>query len=193
MSENSSSKHQVIIFTGPSGGGKTTLMKYTLQHFEQIERAVSATSRLARKNEIEGIDYYFFPVEKFKDFIEKDDFIEWQQVYEDLYYGTLKSELDRLWRENKIVLFVVDVVGAVNLKKYFGDNALMVFVKAPSLQILESRLLARGTETLENIYRRLDKARIELEYEQYADVVIINDNLDDAKYDISEFIRAFLY
>ena len=192
MADTIKGNHRVVIFTGPSGGGKTTLMKYTLHHFDEIERAVSATSRLPRRDEQEGIDYYFLPVEKFKDNIERDEFIEWQQVYEDLYYGTLKSELDRLWKEGKTVLFVVDVVGAVNLKQFFGDNALVVFVKTPSIQTLESRLLSRGTETLENIYRRIDKAKQELDYEKYADVIIINDQLDDAKNEVSEYIGAFL-
>ncbi len=186
-------KHKAIIFTGPSGGGKTTLSQYVLSHFEEVERSVSVTTRAPRSGEIHGIDYQFLSVESFKEHIEKGDFVEWEQVYEGLYYGTLQSEVERIWDAGKVVLFVVDVIGADSLKKYFGENSIKIFVRTPSIEILTKRLHARGTETHENVSNRLLKAIEELKEEKNSDVIVINDILDDTKKEVYDLIHTYIY
>lgn len=183
---------KAIIFTGPSGGGKTTLSLYSLHQFEHIERSVSVTTRQPRKGEVPGKDYLFTSEQQFNEWIEQDAFVEWEQVYEGLYYGTLKSEIERIWESNKTVLFVVDVIGANNLKKYFGHKAILIFVKTPDMKTLEERLYRRGTEDDANIQKRLKRALGELAYEQYADTVIINDELSQAKEQVCNTIVTFL-
>ena len=183
---------KVIIFTGPSGGGKTTLSKYILHQDLGIERSVSATTRFPRSGEREGVDYYFLSEDDFDRNIAENGFVEWQQVYEGLYYGTLKQEVERIWTAGKIVLFVVDVEGAKNLKKYFGEQAISLFVMAPSLKVLAQRLYTRGTDDDLSIQKRLKKAEKELDYEKFSDVVIINDKLKDAKVKVDEIIGQFL-
>lgn len=184
--------NKAIIFTGPSGGGKTTLSVFSLQQFEMVERSVSVTTREPRKGEILGKDYLFTTEEQFNEWIEQDAFVEWEQVYEGLYYGTLKSEIDRIWESGKTVLFVVDVIGANNLKKYFGHKAMLIFVKTPDMKTLEERLYMRGTEDDVNIQKRLKRALGELAYEQYADAVIINDELNQSKEQVRNTIVSFL-
>ncbi|MCO5233028.1 MAG: guanylate kinase [Chitinophagales bacterium] len=185
--------HKAIIFTGPSGGGKTTLSQHILKTFSNIKRSVSATTRLPRNGEIPGYDYQFFTNEIFKYHIENNDFIEWEQVYDHLFYGTLKSEVERIWNEGKIVLFVVDVIGSETLKKYFGENAIKIFVKTPSLQTLKERLEQRGTECQKNIANRIRKAEQELLHEKYADIVIVNDDLEEAKAKTSKIISTYIH
>jgi guanylate kinase len=185
-------RHKAIIFTGPSGGGKTTLSVYCLQHFHLIERSISVTTRAPRKGEIHGKDYLFVDENQFNQWIEEDAFVEWEQVYEGLYYGTLKTEIDRIWSSGKTVLFVVDVIGANNLKKYFGNRSLMLFVRTPDMKTLEERLRKRGTEDEAGIRKRLKRALGELAYEQNADLVIINDQLEEAKEQVREAIVTFL-
>jgi guanylate kinase len=185
--------HKAIIFTGPSGGGKTTLSQYTLNHFGEVERSVSVTTRSPRDGEIHGIDYQFLSVESFKIHIEKGDFVEWEQVYNGLYYGTLKSEVERIWDAGKVVLFVVDVIGAHSLKNYFKDNSIKIFVKTPSIEILEKRLLKRGTENTESVSHRLQKAIHELKEENNSDAVIINDILSDSQKDVYQLIHSYIY
>lgn len=184
--------HKAIIFTGPSGGGKTTLSQYTLKEFEKIERSISVTTRAPRAGEVEGLDYHFLTVEEFQFHIKENNFVEWEQVYEGLYYGTLKSEVKRIWDAGKVVLFVVDVIGAESLKKFFGDNALKIFVKAPTMEILSARLYSRGTENEDSVAQRLKKAFKELEYEEFADTVIINDILDVSKNEIHQLIQSYI-
>mgnify|MGYP003487794605 CR=1 FL=1 len=186
-------KHKAVIFTGPSGGGKTTLSQYTLNHFEEVERSISVTTRQPREGEIHGIDYQFLSVDSFKKHIEKGDFVEWEQVYEGLYYGTLRSEVERIWNAGKVVLFVVDVIGAASLKKYFGDNSICIFVKTPSMEILGKRLHARGTESKENVFDRLKKAIQELKEERNSDSVIINDILTDSQKAVYQLIHSYIY
>lgn len=184
---------KIIIFTGPSGGGKTTLSKYILNVFaSEVERAISVTTRKPRKEEVEGEDYYFYTPKEFEAEIEADNFIEWEQVYEGLYYGILEKEVERVWNDGKYVLFVVDVVGANSLKEHFGDRAINIFVKTPTMKILSDRLFFRGTETPDEIYKRLDKAEGELEYEKYADVVIVNDVLEESKAQSLDIISGFI-
>ncbi len=185
-------KHKAIIFTGPSGGGKTTLSKYILRKFDNIQRSVSVTTRAPRENETEGTDYYFIRPEQFVEQVENDDFIEWEQVYEGMYYGTLKAEVERVWAEGNVVLFVVDVIGANSLKVYFGEDALNIFVKAPSMEVLSERLFFRGTENADEVRNRLEKARHELKYEQYADIVVINDDLQESKRKVFQIVKTFI-
>lgn len=192
MNDHLFKRHKAIIFTGPSGGGKTTLSAYSLQHFGLIERSVSVTTRTPRKGETNGKDYHFVDEHQFNIWIAEDAFVEWEQVYEGLYYGTLKNEVERIWNNGKTVLFVVDVIGADNLKKYFGSRSLMLFVRTPNMKTLEERLLKRATEDEAGIRKRLKRALGELAYEQHADLVIINDQLEDAKEQVREAIVTFL-
>ncbi len=185
-------RRKAIIFTGPSGGGKTTLSQYTLGEFAEIERSVSVTTRAPRQGEVEGVDYHFISVEDFKQHIHNEDFVEWEQVYEGLYYGTLKSEVKRIWDSGKIVLFVVDVIGANSLKEYFGEDALKIFVKAPSMEVLSERLFSRGTETEESVSKRLNKALKELKHEVHAEAIIINDVLEDSKNEVRQLIQSYI-
>jgi guanylate kinase len=192
MNDHLFKRHKAIIFTGPSGGGKTTLSVYSLQHFGLLERSVSVTTRAPRKGEKHGKDYHFVDEVQFNQWIEEDAFVEWEQVYEGMYYGTLKNEVDRIWNSGKTVLFVVDVIGANNLKKYFGNRSLMLFIRTPDMKTLEERLYKRGTEDDSGIRKRLKRALGELAYEQYADLVIINDQLEAAKEQVRDAIVTFL-
>lgn len=192
MKKSPHSLNKAIIFTGPSGGGKTTLSQYTLQQFPNVERSVSVTTRAPRQGEVDGVDYHYIDVETFQKHIENGDFVEWEQVYEGLYYGTLKSEVERIWQAGKVVLFVVDVLGANSLKDYFQEKSIKIFVKAPSMEVLEKRLLTRGTESIENINKRLQKAFRELEFEVYSDEVIVNDQLEDSKSYTQKIVSRFI-
>lgn len=173
---------KAIIFSAPSGSGKTTLVKYLLQNNPDLSFSVSASTRKKRgDSESDGKDYYFLTGEEFKKKIANDEFIEWEEVYEGMFYGTLKSEVQRLWDAGKNVIFDVDVKGGVSLKKYFGDRALSVFVKVPSIEVLKKRLEARGTESAESLERRLAKVKLEMSYESQFDIVLVNDDLEVSK------------
>lgn len=167
---------KALIFSAPSGSGKTTLVKYLLENNADLGFSISASTRDKRgRTEQDGKDYYFLSPEEFKKKIDNDEFIEWEEVYEGNFYGTLKSEIERLWREGKNVIFDVDVKGGLSLKKYFGDKALAVFVKVPSLDVLKERLKDRGTESEESLSRRLFKAKFEMSFENKFDVVLVNE------------------
>lgn len=181
-----------IIFSAPSGAGKTTIVRHLLTQRNDLAFSVSATSRERRGNETEGEDYYFLSVEQFRKRIDEGDFVEWEEVYTDQFYGTLKSEIERIWSLGKHVIFDVDVMGGVNLKKAFGDRALSVFVKPPSIEALEQRLRKRDTETEESIRRRVAKADEELATIERFDVVLLNDNLDEAKANALKLVIKFL-
>lgn len=181
-----------IIFSAPSGAGKTTLVRHVLGCRNDLAFSVSATSRAPRGQEQHGVDYYFLSPDAFREKVNANAFVEWEEVYTDQYYGTLKAEIERLWASGKTVVFDVDVEGGVNLKKAFGERALSVFVMPPSLDALESRLRARGTETDENIARRMAKASRELTYAPRFDVQLINDRLDVAKTEIEGLVHDFL-
>ncbi len=183
---------KLLIFSAPSGSGKTTIVKEVLKEFKNLEFSISACSRVPRKGEVHAKDYYFLSVEDFKRNIETDSFVEWEEVYRDNFYGTLKSEVDRIWNKGNHVVFDVDVVGGLNIKKQFGDKALAVFVKPPSIDELKARLKGRGTETQEQIDKRIDKAEYELGFAEDFDAVILNDVLNKAVGETVGLINDFL-
>lgn len=183
---------KLIIVAAPSGAGKTSIVKYLLQEIPQLSFSVSATTRAKRPNETHGKDYYFISVEEFQRRREEGAFLEWQEVYQNQFYGSLKSEVDRLSNEGKVVIFDVDVVGALNIKKYYKDEALAVFIKPPTIECLKERLNGRGTETPETLKKRLDKAEYELSFENQFDVVVVNDKLEQAQQYAHQIIQDFL-
>ena len=183
---------KLVIFSAPSGAGKTTLVKHLLKQNLELKFSISATSRPKRSDETDGKDYYFIPAGTFKSKINTNEFLEWEEVYADCFYGTLKSELERIWIKGHHVIFDVDVVGGLNIKRQYGDRALSVFVKAPSIDDLEVRLKNRSTESEKDVQMRLDKALHELKFEDKFDRVIINDDLDTAKKEANKLVRAFL-
>lgn len=183
---------KLIIFSAPSGAGKTTIVHHLLEEFPQLEFSVSACSRPMRKSETHGVDYYFFSLEEFKQKISDNDFIEWEEVYKDNFYGTLKVEIERIWKKGMHVIFDVDVVGGLNLKNQFGDLALAVFVMPPSIKHLEMRLRSRDTETDESIARRIGKAENELKTADLFDKIILNDKLENAFEEAEKIVSEFL-
>ncbi len=169
---------KALIFSAPSGSGKTTLVHYLLEHNPTLGFSISASTRDRRgRTEQHGKDYYFLTPEDFKKKIDLNEFVEWEEVYAGNFYGTLKSEIERIWSEGKDVIFDVDVKGGINLKKYFGDKALAIFVKVPSLEVLEQRLRKRSTESDASLSQRLFKAKFELEFLDRFDVVLVNEDL----------------
>ena len=185
-------KGKLLIFSAPSGSGKTTLVKYLMNAVDGIRFSVSATSRKPRGGEINGKDYYFLSVKEFKNRIAKDEFVEWEEVYKDKFYGTLKSDIERLRNEGFHVAFDVDVVGGLNIKKCYGDDALSVFIMPPSIEELFARLKNRATDCDEDIQIRIDKAEFELTFADKFDVRIINDDLEIAKMETVKVICDFL-
>jgi guanylate kinase len=183
-----------VIFSAPSGAGKTTIVHHLLNANIGLAFSVSACSRDPRPNETDGKDYYFLGLEGFRKLIEEDAFIEWEEVYTDNYYGTLRSEIERIWSEGKTVIFDVDVIGGLNIKRIFGDQALAIFVQPPSYDELEKRLRHRSTESEEKINMRMAKARKELSSASEFDVILINDDLEvacvEAKRIVTEFIQS---
>ena len=182
---------KVIIFSAPSGSGKSTLVAHAMKNFENLAFSISCTTRNLRGEEIDGKDYHFISIEKFKNNIEKDLFVEFEEVYPDKFYGTLKSEVENNWKNNKIVIFDVDVKGGVALKKYFGEKALSIFIKPPSIEELERRLLSRNTDDAAAIKTRLAKVEEELTYQNQFDIIVINDDIEKAKKEIISIIRNF--
>jgi guanylate kinase len=183
---------KAIIFSAPSGSGKTTIVKHLLSNNKDLGFSISASTRDRRgRTEVDGKDYYFLSPEDFKKKIDTNEFIEWEEVYAGNFYGTLKSEIERIWREGKNVIFDVDVKGGINLKKYFGDKALAIFVKVPSIEALEIRLKDRGTESDESLSRRLFKAKFEMTFQDKFDVVLINEDLKKSLEDAQRLYEAF--
>ena len=181
-----------IIFSAPSGAGKTTIVKHLLAVNSQLEFSISATSRNKRGNEEHGKDYYFLSVDEFQQHIKNNEFVEWEEVYSDNYYGTLKSEMDRVWGKKKHVIFDVDVMGGIKLKSIFKDKALSIFVQPPSVEELENRLIHRGTENQESLARRVGKAKAELQFASDFDYILINDILEVAEKEIELVVQTFL-
>lgn len=185
--------NKVIIFSAPSGAGKSTIVNHLLAQYPELEFSISATSRAPRGKEQHGVEYYFFSTDEFRQLIAEDSFVEYEEVYAGSFYGTLKSEVDRIWAKGHTIIFDIDVQGGVNLKKFFGDKALSVFIQAPSVEILRERLVGRGTDTEEAIERRVAKAASEMEFaDGKFDYVLINDNLQTAKAEAEKVIRDFL-
>jgi guanylate kinase len=184
--------NKVVIFCAPSGSGKTTIVKHLLSVDNRLAFSVSACTRKKRANEEHGRDYYFLSHEEFKQRIANNDFLEYEEVYDGNFYGTLKSEVDRIWAMGKAVIFDVDVEGGLNIKKYFGDKALAVFVKPPSVEALEQRLRYRSTETEETLRVRINKAVHELQYENKFEYVLLNENLEEALVVAENLITEFL-
>lgn len=186
------SAHKLIIITAPSGSGKTTIVNYLMKEIPSLAFSVSACTRSPRKGEVDGVNYYFITVEEFKQHIANKDFAEYEMVYEGKYYGTLKSELSRIWQEQKFPLVDIDVQGALRLKQEYEHNALSIFIQAPSLQELEKRLRHRGTETEHSLKERLDKASEELTYADRFDSIVVNDDLEKACERAKRLITDFI-
>jgi guanylate kinase len=183
---------KLVIISAPSGAGKTTIVKHLLDSGLNLSFSVSATTRALRGDEIDGKDYFFISVPEFKKRIENGEFVEWQEVYKDLLYGTLKSEMERIWASGKHVLFDVDVSGGINLKKIFGNRAIAIFIMPPSVEELETRLIKRATESHEKVKMRVDKAREELNLAGQFDIVVVNHQLDKAKEEAQHIVSGFL-
>ena len=184
--------NKVIIFSAPSGSGKTTLVKHCLQHFPELEFSISCTTRNPRGTEKDGVDYHFISPEKFRQKIWEEAFVEFEEVYEDKYYGTLKSEVNRIWNDGKTVIFDVDVKGGIALKNYFGEQALSIFIMPPSIQELERRLIARATDDAETIQTRVEKAEQEMTFQNEFDKILVNTDLETAKAEIEKLVSEFL-
>lgn len=185
-------KGKLIIFSAPSGAGKTTIVRHLLEKGFDLEFSISATSREARHTETHGKDYYFLSPEDFAKKVENDEFLEWEEVYKGTSYGTLKSEVERIRNNGKNVIFDVDVIGGLNIKKYFGDEALAVFVQPPSVEELRKRLTARSTESEDKIAMRVAKAEQELSFAPQFDVIIVNDDLEKAFEEAEKVLVDFL-
>ena len=185
--------NKVIIFSAPSGSGKTTLVKHCLEAFPELEFSVSCTTRSPRGTEQNGIDYHFISPDAFREKIAENAFVEFEEVYHDKFYGTLKSEVERIWQSGKTVIFDVDVKGGISLKKYFGEKALSVFIMPPSVEELERRLVSRATDDPETIKTRVAKASDEMTFKDQFDVIIVNNDLDEAKNTTENILKNFLH
>jgi len=183
---------KIIIITAPSGAGKTSITRYLLHKYPELTFSISAATREARGKEKNGIDYYFMSIDEFREKIKNNEFVEWEMVYEGKYYGTLKSELERIWSEGKTPILDIDVKGAIHVQQQFPKNSLSIFVQPPSVEELKKRLEGRGTETPQNIATRLNKASYELSFNHSFDKVIINENLERACEQTGQAIREFI-
>ena len=183
---------KLIIFSAPSGAGKSTLVQHLLGRGFELEFSVSATSRAPRGTEQHGVDYYFLTPGEFRQMVDNQEFVEYEEVYPDCYYGTLRTEVERITSKNKNVVFDVDVVGGVNIKKQFGDRALSIFIAPPGIETLQQRLIDRATDSPEMIEKRVAKAAYEMTFSPQFDVTVINDNLETAKVETERLIREFL-
>ncbi|MBQ5829605.1 MAG: guanylate kinase [Alistipes sp.] len=183
---------KLVIFSAPSGSGKTTIVRELLQRFPQFEFSISATSRQPRGKEQHGIDYYFLSSDEFRQRVERDEFVEWEEVYAGTCYGTLKSEVERIWAKGNVIVFDVDVMGGINLKRLFGEDACSIFIMPPSVEELERRLRGRGTDSEEVIQKRIGKAEFELSKSPEFDYTVVNDVLADAVNEATDIINNFL-
>lgn len=184
--------NKVIIFSAPSGSGKTTLVKYALEQFPELEFSISCTTRQPRGSEIHTVDYHFISPDEFRQKISENAFVEYEEVYTDKYYGTLKSEVEKIWSNQKVVIFDVDVKGGISLKKYFKEKALSIFIEPPSIEELERRLINRNTDDAETIKTRVAKAEEEMSYAENFDIIVINKDLNEAKNEIKNLIENFI-
>lgn len=182
---------KLIIIAAPSGAGKTTIVKHILANNSHLEFSISSTTRKKRGNETDGKDYYFISEAEFKKKIANQEFIEWQEVYHGIFYGSLKKEVERIWKNNKQVVFDIDVQGALNLKKIYSERALSIFIKTPTKDVLYTRLMDRETEDPKSLAERIQKAESELQYENKFDAVVVNDNLEEAIQKTEKLIKDF--
>lgn len=182
----------LVIFSAPSGAGKSTIVNYLLSQNLNLQFSISATSRLPRGTEVHGVEYYFHSPEEFRQKIANEEFLEYEEVYKDKFYGTLKSEVERIIKSGGNVIFDVDVIGGCNIKKYYGKEALSVFIQPPSVDELRSRLVSRGTDSPEVIESRIEKAEYEMTFAPQFDVVIKNENLEAAKAEALKVVSEFL-
>lgn len=183
---------KLLIITAPSGAGKTTIVRHLLETIPELSFSVSATNRPRRPMEINGRDYYFLTTERFREMVEQGAFLEWEEVYTDQYYGTLRSEVSRIRSEGKVVIFDIDVQGALNLKKEYGDQALSIFIQPPSLEALIERLKNRKTEDAKSLQKRIDRATQELTFKDAFDQTIMNDDLNQALSSARKIVRVFI-
>jgi len=184
--------HKILIITAPSGAGKTSITHYLLKEYPQLAFSVSAATRNARSNETNGKDYYFMSEEEFTRKIQHNEFVEWEMVYEGKYYGTLKSELERIWNNNQVPVLDIDVKGAIHVQQQYPDTTLSIFIEPPSVEELKRRLSSRGTETEETLQARVNKASYEISFKHHFREVILNDNLERACKRAHEVVDAFL-
>ena len=184
---------KLVIFSAPSGSGKTTIVRELLKRFDCFEFSISATSRKPRGQEQHGVEYYFFSADEFRQMIAEEKFVEYEEVYAGSFYGTLKSEVERIWAKGNTIIFDIDVQGGVNLKRIFGEQALSIFIQAPSVDILRERLIGRGTDTMEAIEKRVAKAASEMEFAAGKfDYTLVNDDLQKALAEAEEVIGSFM-
>ena len=183
---------KLIIFSAPSGSGKTTIVRQLLQLFPQFEFSISATSRAPRGQEQNGVDYFFLTNEEFRQKVAEEAFVEWEEVYNGTCYGTLKSEMQRIWQKGNVIIFDVDVMGGINLKRIFGEQACSIFIMPPSIEELRNRLVGRGTDSTETIEKRVAKADFEISKAPEFDHVVINDKLEEAVKQAEQIINNFL-
>ena len=192
MKTNPNFLHKLVLFCGPSGSGKTTIVHHLMQQFPMMRFSVSATTREKRPNEEQGKDYYFLSVDEFKAKIQNDEFLEWEEVYKDRFYGTLKKEVERILNDGYVAIFDVDVEGGLHIRKQFGRQLLDVFVMPPSVDDLHKRLVARATESEDSLFKRLGKAEKEMTYAFQFNHVIVNSVLEDAKQEAMQMVKEFL-
>lgn len=192
MSQPITPKGKLLIFSAPSGSGKTTLVKHLLKNISKLTFSVSATSRLPREEEVNGKDYYFLSAAEFQKKIKENAFLEWEEVYPEVFYGTLLSQIEEKRAAGLHVIFDVDVVGGLNIKKYYGAEALAVFVQVPSIEVLAQRLNQRGTDDAKSIKKRLEKAAYEMTFAPQFDYIIVNNKLDDAQRELTTIVSQFL-
>ena len=186
-------KDKILIITAPSGAGKTSVTNHLLKQFPELEFSVSAATRPKRENETNGVDYYFMSLEEFKKKIQNNEFIEWEMVYEGKYYGTLNSELQRIWKNNKVPVLDIDVKGAIHVQQQFPEKTLSIFIEPPSIEELKRRLTGRGTETKESLEARINKASYEISFKHSFSHTIVNHDLETARMEAVDIVDAFLH
>jgi guanylate kinase len=185
-------QNKIIIITAPSGSGKTSITRHLMQHFPQLSFSVSAATRQPRGIEKDGVDYHFISTEAFQQKIQHNEFIEWEMVYEGKYYGTLKSELEKIWQQNKIPVLDIDVKGAIHVQQQFPQTSLSLFIQPPSVEELKKRLQSRGTETAESLAARINKASYELSFKEHFNKVVVNEELQMACAEAAVIVKAFI-